>query len=156
MYGAFQFIVHGKWEKFNVSDGSRSVSTILMFAFVYLEMDGKNVKLQKSWDGHLLRLIHGQENFTGSLVLLWQQLATTFLWCMEGQTMRMKMVDPRSSSHLHFSGIHVCTNNIKWMQQHNQQLCYQVYALLPWDGYQSQVPIAFEEIRQLFFWHSWW
>jgi len=32
------------------------------------------------------------------------------------------------------------------MQQHNQQLCYQGYALLPGDVYQSQVPIAFEEV----------
>lgn len=151
MYVTFQFIAHGKWGKFNVSDGSRSVSTIPMFDFVQLEMDGKSVRQQKSWDGHLLRLIHGLENFTGSLVSLWQQLATTFLSCMEGRTTRMVKNDARSSCHLHFSGIPICNNNIKWMQQHAQQFYCQVYALLPWDGYQSQVPIAFDEIRWSYF-----
>jgi len=48
MYVIFQFIAHGKWGKFNVSDGSRSVSTIPMFDFVQLEMDGKSVRQQKS------------------------------------------------------------------------------------------------------------
>ena len=60
-------------------------------------MDGKSVKLPKSWDGHLLGLTRGPEKRTGSLVSHWEQLATILLWCTEAPTMRMMKNDARSS-----------------------------------------------------------